>query len=385
MTAERDIIRGYASVRTDGFPYDLLVVGAGLFGAVVAREALDRGMRVLVVERRDHIAGNCHTPLVEGIYVHRYGAHIFRTSDRETWDYLSRFCTFNNFVNSPIANYHGELYNLPFNMNTFHELWGVTTPAEAQAMVDSQRVPCEDPKNLEEYVLALVGRDIYEKLVKGYTEKQWGCPCSELPPTLMRRIPLRWRYDNNYFRDRYQGIPLEGYTTAIGRMLDGAEIRLGVDFLADFDGLSGLAPLVVYTGAIDELMGYQFGALGYRGLSFKEELLDLPNYQGVAVMNFTDRETPYTRSIEHKHFAFGEGPVSVVSHEYPVGWRPGNEPFYPMEDSRNLALYQRYAQAASADSRLAKFRFGGRLGEYRYYDMQDTIRSARQKAAEWLG
>ncbi len=366
-------------------PYDLLVVGAGLFGAVVAREALDRGLRVLVVDRRKHIAGNCYTARVEGIEVHRYGAHIFRTNDRDTWDYFTRFCEFNNFVNSPVANFHGELYNLPFNMNTFHELWGVVTPAEAQAKVASQCVPCDDPQNLEEFVLSRAGRDIYEKLVRGYTQKQWGKPCTELPASLMRRIPLRWTYDNNYYRDRYQGIPVGGFTAAIGRMLEGADVRLGVDFCASFDELSAQAPLVVYTGAVDELMGFSLGALGYRGLRFEEELLDCENYQGVAVMNFTDAETPYTRVIEHKHFEFGTQPVTVISRECPAAWHRGDEPFYPMEDAADRELYLRYRAAAAADPRLAKFRFGGRLGEYRYYDMQDTIRSAREKAAQWLG
>ena len=360
---------------------DILVVGAGLFGAVVAREALDRGKSVLVLEKRDHIGGNCYTKNVDGINVHVYGAHIFRTADKSIWRYMERFCEFNNFVNSPIANYHGELYNMPFNMNTFHALWGVATPDEAHATISEQRVPCENPANLEEHILSLAGRDIYEKLVKGYTEKQWGKPCTELPPSIMRRIPLRFIYDNNYFNDPYQGIPKGGYTRVIEKMFEGAEVRTGVDYLLDRDVFDGMADMVVYTGAIDSFFDYCYGELEYRSLRFEHEKLDCENYQGVAVMNFTDAETPYTRIIEHKHFEFGQQPTTVISREYPQAWHKGIDPYYPMEDEGNRSRYQRYAELASSQD---KVKFGGRLGEYRYYDMQDTVKSALAKCAEWF-
>ncbi|QKF06683.1 UDP-galactopyranose mutase [Berryella wangjianweii] len=362
--------------------YDLLVVGSGLFGSVVAFEARRRGKRVLVVDKRDHLGGNCFTQRIEGIDVHRYGAHIFRTSDRAIWDYLRQFCEFNHFVNSPVANYKGELYNMPFNMNTFNQLWGVVTPAEARARIEAQRVPCASPRNLEEHVLSLVGRDVYEKLVRGYTEKQWGRPCTELPPSVMRRIPLRFTYDNNYFNDPYQGIPMEGYAVVMQRMLEGCELRLSTDYLAHRSELDALADAVVYTGAIDGFYGYDLGPLEYRSLRFEHETLDVDNYQGVAVMNFNDADTPYTRIIEHKHFAFGTQPVTVVSREYPAGWQPGDDPYYPINDRRNAALYARYRERADAQSRV---RFGGRLGEYRYYDMQDTVKSALAKYEEWFG
>lgn len=360
---------------------DLLIVGAGLFGAAVAREALDRGKTVRVVERRLHIGGNCYTEEVDGINVHLYGAHIFRTADKAVWSYMERFCEFNNFVNSPVANFHGELYNLPFNMNTFHELWGVRTPAEARAKIEETRVPCEHPANLEEHVLDMVGRDIYEKLVKGYTEKQWGHACTELPPSIMRRIPLRMTFDNNYFRDPYQGIPKGGYTRVIEKMLDGAEVFCGVDYLEDRDSWDADAGLIVYSGAIDAFYGYRFGPLEYRGLRFEHERLDEDNHQGVAVMNYTDVETPYTRTIEHKHFEFGAQPTTVVSREYPQAWEPGMDPYYPMEDESNRSRYAQYRALADAEP---KVRFGGRLGEYRYYDMQDTLKSALDKAGQWL-
>jgi len=365
-----------------GMRYDLLIVGAGLFGAVIARCAADCGMRVLVVERRSHIGGNCYTEEIDGINVHVYGAHIFRTSDRSIWDWMGRFCEFNNFVNSPIANYHGEIYNLPFNMNTFHELWGVTTPAEARAAIERTRVPNPEPRNLEEHVLNLAGRDIYERLVKGYTEKQWGVPCSELPASIMRRIPLRFTYDNNYFNDRWQGVPVGGYTASIARMLKGVDVRLGVDYLEKRVELEKLADSVVYTGAIDAFFGYSHGELGYRSLRFEHESLDEPNYQGVAVVNYTDVETPYTRIIEHKHFEFGDQSTTVISREYPQTWSQGAEPYYPMEDAVNRARYNLYAADAVG---LSNVHFGGRLGEYRYYDMQDTVKSALAKFDEWYG
>jgi len=361
--------------------YDVLVVGSGLFGAVIVREALDRGKSVLVLERRSHVGGNCYTEEVEGINVHKYGAHIFRTNDKDIWNYLGRFCEFNHFVNSPVANFHGEMYNMPFNMNTFHGLWGVRTPQEAKEKIASQCVPCENPSNLEEHVLSLVGRDIYEKLVKGYTEKQWGAPCNELPASIIRRIPLRFIYDNNYFNDRFQGIPMGGYTRALEKMMEGADVRVGVDFLQDKEKWEAMADLVVYTGPVDEYYGFRFGPLGYRGLRFEHELLQEENHQGVAVVNYTDRETPYTRIIEHKHFEFGTQPVTIVSREYPQDWEPGMEPYYPMEDEANRAKYAQYAQLAADEPKTV---FGGRLGEYRYYDMQDTIKSALAKAADWL-
>lgn len=362
--------------------YDVLVVGSGLFGSIVAREALDKGKKVLVLERRDHIGGNCYTETIEDINVHKYGAHIFRTSDKPIWEYMERFCEFNNFVNSPVANFKGEMYNMPFNMNTFHSLWGVRTPHEAMEKIEEQRVPCENPTNLEEHVLSLAGSDIYEKLVKGYTEKQWGAKCSELPPSIMRRIPLRFIYDNNYFNDRYQGIPMGGYTPIFEKLLDGAEVRLGVDYLDNREEYDKLADLVVYTGPIDEFYGFKNGPLGYRGLRFEHELFDVENHQGVAVVNYTDAETPYTRTIEHKHFEFGQQPKTVVSKEYPQSWEPGMEPYYPCEDADNRAKYEQYAAMAALEP---KVRFGGRLGEYRYYDMQDTVKSALAKSEEWLG
>ena len=361
---------------------DLIVVGGGLFGAVLAREAIDKGKSVLVLERRDHIGGNCYTKDIDGINIHVYGAHIFRTADKSIWQYMERFCEFNNFVNSPIANFHGELYNMPFNMNTFSKMWpGVISPAQAKERIAQQCTPCDDPQNLEEHILSLAGRDIYEKLVKGYTEKQWGKPCTELPPSIMRRIPLRFIYDNNYFNDPYQGIPKGGYTRVIEQMLDGAEVQTGVDYLQDRERFNEMADLVVYTGAIDEFYDFRFGALEYRSLRFEHERLDCENYQGVAVMNFTDAETPYTRIIEHKHFEFGDQPTTVISREYPQEWHRGMEPYYPMEDEGNRARYRQYADLAASQS---KVKFGGRLGEYRYYDMQDTIKSALAKADEWL-
>ena len=361
--------------------FDLCVVGAGLFGSILAYEARERGMSVLVVDRRNHIGGNCFTDCIEGVNVHTYGAHIFRTDDTDVWEYMERFCEFNNFVNSPIANYKGELYNLPFNMNTFSKMWGVVTPDEAKAEIERQRVVNDAPANLEEHVLNLVGRDIYEKLVKGYTEKQWGKPCCELPASLMRRIPLRFRYDNNYFNARYQGIPMGGYTPIFEKMLAGCEVRLGVDYLADREALRASAERVVFTGAIDEYFDFAYGALEWRALRFETKVLDEPNYQGNAVFNYTDAETPYTRSIEHKHFEFGTQPKTVMSWEYPADWKPGDEPYYPMEDADNRAKYERYRALADAEEGVL---FGGRLGEYKYYDMQDTIKSARKAAASWL-
>lgn len=361
--------------------YDVAIIGSGLFGAVVAHEALKKGKKVLIVERRTHIGGNCYTESIEGINVHCYGAHIFRTSDKAIWEYMLQFCEFNHFVNSPIANFKGELYNMPFNMNTFYALWGVRTPEEAREKIDSQRIPCANPSNLEEHVLSLAGPDIYEKLVKGYTEKQWGKKCDELPPSIMRRIPLRFTFDNNYFSDPFQGIPKGGYTSVIEKMIDGAEIRVGLDYFEKKNEIDDSADLIVYTGAIDRFYDYCFGELEYRSLRFEHEVLDCSNYQGVAVVNYTDFETPYTRVIEHKHFEFGSQVKTVVSREYPQEWHQGIEPYYPMEDEENRNRYESYRQKSLNEEKVV---FGGRLGEYRYYDMQDTVKSALAKAEIWL-
>ena len=362
--------------------YDYLVVGAGLFGSVFAHEMAESGRRVLVVDRRRHIGGNCYTESVDGINVHLYGAHIFRTSRRDIWDYMCRFAEMNHFVNSPIANYHGKIYNLPFNMNTFNRIWGVVTPAEAKAKIDEQRTEVVgEPRNLEEQAISLVGRDVYEILIREYTEKQWGRPCSELPVSIIRRLPVRLIYDNNYFRDPYQGIPVGGYTAIIEKLLAGCDVRLGVDFLKERGELAGLAKRVLYTGAIDEYYGYELGALEYRSLRFDHNRMDTPNFQGVAVVNYTSLDEPYTRSIEHKHFEFGTQPTTVVSYEYPSEWKPGIEPYYPINDAKNQALYGRYAEKAAADGTVV---FGGRLGSYKYTDMQDTIIAALDLAAKEL-
>lgn len=381
--------------------YDYLIVGAGLFGSVFAHEATKAGKSCLVVDRREHIGGNCYTRSLEGIEVHEYGAHIFRTAKREVWEYMQQFCEFNHFVNSPIANYHGEIYNLPFNMNTFSKMWGISTPDEAKAIIDSQRKAAGDasgistasaagttasaadsardtasePQNLEEHVISLVGTDVYEKLVKGYTEKQWGKPCTELPASIIRRLPLRFIYDNNYYHDPYQGIPKGGFTAIFEKLLAGCDVKLGVDFFDARAELSSQADTILYTGAIDAFYEYCFGPLEYRSLRFEHKLLDTSNYQGVAVVNYTDGETPYTRSIEHKHFEFGTQEKSVVSWEYPISWQPGDEPYYPMEDEANKERYRLYEEKAQGEERIF---FGGRLGEYRYYDMQDTVISALQ-------
>ncbi|MBD8952142.1 MAG: UDP-galactopyranose mutase, partial [Subdoligranulum sp.] len=342
--------------------YDYLIVGAGLFGSVFAHEAAAAGKRCLVIDKRSHIAGNIYTEDVEGIAVHRYGAHIFHTNNKEVWDYVNRFATFNRYTNSPVANYKGELYNLPFNMNTFTKMWGVITPAEAEAKIAEQRAAhyTAEPKNLEEQAINLVGTDIYEKLIKGYTEKQWGRPCDQLPAFIIKRLPVRLIYDNNYFNDKYQGIPVGGYTALVEKLLDGIEVRLGVDYLADREALSALAKTVVYTGPIDAYFGYKLGALEYRSVRFETEVLDMPNYQGNAVVNYTDAETPYTRIIEHKHFEFGTQPKTVISREYSAEWKPGDEPYYPVNDDKNGALYHQYKALADAEGGVI---FGGRLGE----------------------
>ena len=362
--------------------YDYLIVGAGFFGAVFAHEAQKRGKRCLVVERRGHIGGNCYTADVESIHVHRYGAHIFHTSDRQIWTYINQFCTFNNYVNSPIANYRGEIYNMPFNMNTFSRLWNISTPAEAKAIIDAQRADAPaQPQNLEEQAISLVGRDIYEKLVKGYTEKQWGRPCTELPAFIIRRLPVRFRYDNNYFNDRYQGIPEGGYTPIFEKLLDGIEVRLNCDYFDHRDELRAQCRKVVFTGPIDHYFDYCYGPLQFRSLRFESEVLDMENYQGNAVVNYTDRETPYTRVIEHKHFEFGTQPKTVITREYPMDWHPGDEPYYTVNDEKNDQLYQRYAALAEREPDVL---FGGRLGEYKYYDMDKVIASALGFAAREL-
>lgn len=359
--------------------YDYLIVGAGLYGAVFAQEAKKAGKHCLVIDKRGHIAGNIYTEQVEGIDVHRYGAHIFHTNNKAVWQYVNRFAEFNRYTNSPIANYKGEIYNMPFNMNTFNKMWGVITPDEAQAKIDAQRAAAgiTEPKNLEEQAISLVGTDIYEKLVKGYTQKQWGRPCTELPAFIIKRLPVRLTYDNNYFNALYQGIPVEGYTKLVENLLAGTEVRLGVDYLAEKDKLDAMAEKVVYTGPIDAYFGYQLGALQYRSVRFETEVLDTPNYQGNAVVNYTDAETPYTRIIEHKHFVFGTQPKTVISREYSAEWKLGDEPYYPVNDEKNGALYQKYKALADGEPKVI---FGGRLGEYKYYDMDAVIASALEKA-----
>ena len=354
--------------------YDYLIVGSGLFGSIFAYEAGKKGKQCLVVEKRDHIGGNIYTKEVEGIQVHQYGAHIFHTSNREVWEYVQQFAEFNRYTNSPVANYKGEIYNLPFNMNTFNKLWGVVTPAEAKAKIEEQAAAyrTEHPANLEEQALNLVGKDIYEKLIKGYTEKQWGHRATELPPEIIKRLPVRYIYDNNYFNDIYQGIPIGGYTAMIEKMFAKAEVRLGVDYLEHKDELDALAEKVVYTGPIDAYYGYQFGELEYRSVSFETEVLDQPNYQGNAVVNYTEYEVPYTRIIEHKHFEFGTQDKTVISREYPAAWKKGDEPYYPVNNEKNNMLYHSYEELAKEEKKVI---FGGRLGTYKYMDMHHVVAS----------
>ena len=361
--------------------YDYLIVGAGLSGAVFAREMTDAGKKCLVIDRRSHVAGNIYTQRREGIDVHKYGAHIFHTNNDEVWAYVNRFAEFNGFINSPIANYRGERYNLPFNMNTFNKMWGVKTPDEARDEIARQiaDLNIEEPQNLEEQALKTVGRDIYEKLIKGYTQKQWGRPCNELPAFIIKRIPLRFTYDNNYFDARYQGIPVEGYTSMVSKMLDGIEVRLGTDYFDFVENGSDEFGKVFYTGKIDEFFGYCEGKLEYRTLRFEEKLLDVEDFQGNAVVNYTDADTPYTRIIEHKHFAFKKSPQTVVSYEFPAEWTVGAEAYYPINDARNCALYEKYrAKLASRHDVI----MAGRLGEYKYYDMDKVIERALELARE---
>ena len=355
--------------------YDYLVVGAGLYGAVFAHEAKKRRKSVLVVDKRPNIAGNVYTEEIAGINVHKYGAHIFHTNDKALWEYVNQFAEFNRYTNSPVANYHGELYSLPFNMYTFNRMWGVVTPEEAAAKIEEQRQAAgiAQPRNLEEQAISLVGTDIYEKLIKGYTEKQWGRPCHELPSFIIRRLPVRLTFDNNYFNARYQGIPMGGYTRMVANMLDGIPVRLQVDYLAHKGELDQLAGQVIYTGPVDAYFGYTLGNLEYRSVRFETEVLDKPNFQGNAVINYTDRETPWTRIIEHKWFEFGIQPKTVISREYSAEWKPGDEPYYPVNDEKNSALYAKYAELAKAETNV---HFGGRLGEYKYYDMDAVILAA---------
>lgn len=355
--------------------YDCLVVGAGLYGATFAREAVNMGKKVLVIDRRPHIAGNVYTEDIEGIKVHKYGAHIFHTNNRNVWNYVNQYTEFNRFTNSPVANYKGELYSLPFNMYTFNKMWGVTTPDEAARKIEEQRnaAGITEPRNLEEQAISLVGRDIYEKLIKGYTEKQWGRPCDKLPAFIIKRLPVRLTFDNNYFNALYQGIPIGGYTKMVQTMLSGIEVKLGVDYLENKAELDAIAQRVVYTGAIDAYFDYSLGALEYRSVRFETQTLDMPNYQGNAAVNFTDSETPYTRIIEHKWFEPNDQPKTVISREYSSEWNVGDEPYYPVNDEKNGALYLEYKKLADAEDKVI---FGGRLGEYKYYDMDAVIDSA---------
>lgn len=357
----------------NGARYDLVIAGAGLFGSTVARLAADEGKRVLVVERRDHVGGNCWSFKRSGIDVHAYGPHALHTDDKSIWDWFCGYADFTPCIMSPIANYRGELYNLPFSMNTFHALWGVRTPDEARRKLDEQRVPTENPANLEEHVLSMVGRDVYEKLVKGYTEKQYGKPCSELPESLIARMPLLLTFDNDYNHKKYQGIPTDGWGAFFDRVLEGVDVLTGTDYLESRSELEGLAATIVYTGPIDEYYGYRFGRLEYRGRRFEHEELDSANYQGCALMNYTDAETPWLRTIEHKHFLGADTPSTVVTREYATPWVPGDEPYYTVNDEENQKRYERYRDLSMAEGRIM---FGGRLGEYRYYAMDDTVKSA---------
>ena len=362
--------------------YDYILVGSGLYYGVFAWFAKQKGKKCLVLEKRDHIGGNVYCENTEGIHVHKYGAHIFHTSNKEVWQFVNSLAEFNRYTNSPVANYKGEMYNMPFNMNTFSKMWNISTPAEAKKIIEEQKKEITgEPKNLEEQAISLVGREIYEKLVKGYTEKQWGRDCTALPAFIIKRLPVRYTYDNNYFNDLYQGIPIGGYNVIIDRLFEGCDIETGVDYLEKKEYYDGLGEKIVYTGTIDAYYKYQFGKLEYRSLRFESEVLDEENHQGVAVVNYTDRETPYTRIIEHKHFEFGTQPKTVITREYPVTWQEGMEPYYPVNDEKNQALYQKYAKLAEKEEHVI---FGGRLGEYKYYEMDKVIASAMACAKEEL-
>ena len=368
--------------------YDYVIVGAGLYGAVFAHEAASKGKSVLVLEKRSHIGGNVYTEKLEGISVHKYGAHIFHTNNKEVWDYVNQFVAFNRYTNSPVANYKGDLYSLPFNMYTFNKMWGVVTPEQAEEKIAEQKQEIQgEPKNLEEQAIALVGRDIYEKLVKGYTEKQWGRDCRELPSFIIKRLPVIYTFDNNYFNALYQGIPVGGYTKLVENLLEGIEVRLDTDYLAEKETYDAMAEQVIYTGPVDAYFGYSLGTLEYRSVRFEQEIMDISNYQGNAVVNYTDRETPWTRIIEHKWFEFGkdengkELPKTVISREYSSEWKPGDEPYYPVNDEKNNGLYEQYKQMADREEKVC---FGGRLGEYKYYDMDAVILSALTRAREML-
>lgn len=362
--------------------YDYILVGSGLYSGVFAWFAKQKGKKCLVLEKRDHIGGNVYCENTEGIHVHKYGAHIFHTSNKEVWQFVNSLAEFNRYTNSPVANYKGEMYNMPFNMNTFSKMWNISTPAEAKKIIEEQKKEITgEPKNLEEQAISLVGREIYEKLVKGYTEKQWGRDCTALPAFIIKRLPVRYTYDNNYFNDLYQGIPIGGYNVIIDRLFEGCDIETGVDYLEKKEYYDGLGEKIVYTGTIDAYYKYQFGKLEYRSLRFESEVLDEENHQGVAVVNYTDRETPYTRIIEHKHFEFGTQPKTVISREYSAEWKKGDEPYYPVNDEKNGALYAAYKQLADAEPGVL---FGGRLGEYKYYDMDKVIEVALSVAEKEL-
>lgn len=363
--------------------YDYLVVGAGLYGAVFAYEAKKKGKTCLVIDKRDHIAGNIYCENVAGINVHKYGAHIFHTSDKKIWEYVNQFAEFNNYINSPVARYKNELYNLPFNMNTFSKMWNIATPQEAKDIIASQIADLNitEPKNLEEQALSLVGKDVYEKLIKGYTEKQWGRDCKDLPSFIIKRLPLRFIYDNNYFNDRYQGIPIGGYTKIVEKMLDGIEVRLNTNYLDNREEFDAMADKIVYTGMIDQFYDYKLGVLEYRSVRFETEELPMENYQGNAVVNYTEREVPYTRIIEHKHFEFGKQPTTIISREYSSEWKKGDEPYYPVNNDKNNALYQQYKELADKEHKVI---FGGRLGGYKYYDMDKVIAAALEMCEKEL-
>ena len=363
--------------------YDYLVVGAGLYGAVFAYEAKKKGKTCLVIDKRDHIAGNIYCENVSGINVHKYGAHIFHTSDKKIWEYVNQFAEFNNYINSPVARYKDELYNLPFNTNTFSKMWNIATPQEAKDIIASQIADLNitEPKNLEEQALSLVGKDVYEKLIKGYTEKQWGRDCKDLPSFIIKRLPLRFIYDNNYFNDRYQGIPIGGYTKIVEKMLDGIEVRLNTNYLDNREEFDAMADKIVYTGMIDQFYDYKLGVLEYRSVRFETEELPMENYQGNAVVNYTEREVPYTRIIEHKHFEFGKQPTTIISREYSSEWKKGDEPYYPVNNDKNNALYQQYKELADKEHKVI---FGGRLGGYKYYDMDKVIAAALEMCEKEL-